>query len=54
MLRVNFNEKNVRKVLVNRFDKEFIVIALCDDECTVKIRAPECQLSQRPKIKAGW
>lgn len=50
----NCNAKNVRKVLVSRFNKEHAMMISCDDKCMVKIGSPGVPLALCPKTKAGW
>ena len=50
----NYNAKNVRKVLVNKFDKDFTLMISCDDKCVVKLGSPGVPLALCPKTKAGW
>ena len=49
----NVNAKNVRKVIVNMFDKKHTMMLSCDDKCIVKIGSPGVPLALCPKTKVG-
>lgn len=48
----NVNAKNVRRVVVNKFNKNKTIYILFNDKCIVKIGSPGVPLELIPKAKA--